>query len=136
MENERLFTVSDNFRVLVREINKNTYIAFELNGQTMVINANAWKKLKPLLHTIDEEFVTRFDFTSEKLFPITDEFNVLVSEDAKDIYVNIQLNEQRMKIEAEKWIKFKESFTMVNGEFDKRYLNKLHRTTKRSISWS
>jgi hypothetical protein len=136
MENERLFSVSDDLRVLIRGLNQDTYIAFELNGQRMVFNANAWDKLKPLLHIIDEEFVSRRDSGKDKLFPISDDFKVLISEDSDDIYVNIELSEQLMKIEAEKWVKFKECFAKINDEFDKRYSDKLRLMKKRSVSWN
>jgi hypothetical protein len=135
MENERLFFVSDDLRVLLRGLNQDTYIAFESNGQRMVFNANAWEKLKPLLHIIDEEFVSRRDFGKDKLFPISDGFKVMISEDSDDIYVNIELSEQLMRIEAEKWVQFKENIAKVNDEFDKRYSDKLRVMKKRSLSW-
>lgn len=86
----------------------------------MVINADDWEKLKPLLHDIDEAFDSRFD----KLFPISDGFNVLISGYKNNIYVDIDLSEQRMKIKNEKWITSKENIPLVNEEFNKRYLKK------------
>ena len=128
MEGERMFNITENFRVLLREVNRNTYVAFESNGQTFVIYADTWEKLKPYLHEVDKEFIERCNFKEEKyrVFNIADDFEILIGEDKTNTHLVIKSGDQSIKLNADKWTKFKETFCTISSEFDKRFSDTLN----------
>lgn len=125
MESERLFNITESFRVLLREVNKKTYIAFESDGKSFVIYADRWEKLKPYLHEIDKEFIERCDFKEEekRVFPIASDLKIVVGDKENEAYVTIELADISIKLNAERWVKFQEIFSAVSDEFQKRYGN-------------
>lgn len=46
MDGERLFTITDSLRVLVRETGVETYVVIESAGASIFIDADKWKKLQ------------------------------------------------------------------------------------------
>lgn len=120
-----MFNISENFRVLLREVNDKTYIAFESNGDNFVIYAQAWEKLKPYLHEIDQEFIKRCDFKKEqnKVFSIVDDFKIVVGDNKTNAYVKIELGDSVIKLDGERWKKFQEIFPTISEAFEERYSN-------------
>ena len=118
-----MFTISENFRVLLKEVNDKTYIAFESNGDNFVIYAQAWEKLKPYLYEIDREFIKRCDFKKEqnKVFSIVDDFKITVGENKTNTYVNIELGDSVIKLDCERWKRFQDIFPTISETFAERY---------------
>jgi hypothetical protein len=60
MEGERFFYVKDNFKIVVRETQVNTYVLIESNGVAIKLDADSWKKFKKWFSIIDTEFDLRY----------------------------------------------------------------------------
>lgn len=58
---ERLFTISDDMRVVVRKHSLHTYILIESNGQVLMFDSLLWKKFKKYFSIIDTEFNLRYN---------------------------------------------------------------------------
>lgn len=61
LNKERLFTVTDNFRALVREVEENTYVGLECDEKPIMLNSEKWRRFKKYFPIICTEFKLRYE---------------------------------------------------------------------------
>lgn len=126
MDGERLFTITDSLRVLVRETGVETYVVIESDGASIFIDADKWKKLQSYFTVINTEFITRYEdefhlLNNERLISVTDRFRVLVRDAEEKTYVGLESNEKSVMLNCNKWRKFRKYFPILCTEFKLRY---------------
>lgn len=126
MDSERLFTITDNLRVLVRETGVKTYVAIESDRVSIFIQADKWKKFQSYFSIINSEFTTRYEdeyhlINVERLFTVTENFRALVRETEEQTYVGLEINEVSVMLNSSKWKKFRKYFPIICTEFKLRY---------------
>ncbi len=62
MDFERLLTISEDLRVVVRKTQADTYVMIECNNQTITLDAAKWKKFKKWFSIVNTEFDLRYNF--------------------------------------------------------------------------
>lgn len=61
MEDERLFHILDNFRILVRKKELQTYVLIESENSVITLDVEKWKKFKKWFPIVNTEFNLRFE---------------------------------------------------------------------------
>lgn len=127
MDFERLFSITDNLRVLVRETGVKTYVAVESDRGHVFFNAEKWKKFQIYFPIINTEFNIRYEdeahflLSQERLFTILENLRALVREVEEKTYVGLESDELSITLNSEKWKRFKKYFPTICTEFKLRY---------------
>lgn len=126
MDFERLFSITDNLRVLVRETGVKTYVAVESGRDHIFFDVEKWKKFELYFPIINTEFNVRFEddahlLGQERLFTILENLRALVREFEEKTYVGLESDKASISLNSEKWKRFKKYFPIICTEFKLRY---------------
>lgn len=61
LNNERLISVTDRFRVLVREVEEKTWVGLGSNEKSVTLNSDKWRKFRKYFPITCTEFKLRYD---------------------------------------------------------------------------
>lgn len=126
MESERLYTITNSLRAVVRETGVKTYVIIQCDRVDLFLNAEKWKKLQIYFPFINTEFESRYEdeynlFDQEKLFTIAENLRALVRGDEAKTYVALECDETPLLLNSENWRRFKKYFPIICTEFKLRY---------------